>query len=704
MAFIDGTSGRDRLVGTIFSDFISAFGGNDTIIGSQGFDSVDGGSGFDIINYSNLSEAITLKPAGEIDKGSLGVDNLFSIERIIAPRNQFNVIDASTTSASTNTSIFVNLRTNKLKVRNIPGVGTLTIGVNNFIDVVGTENNDVIEGDEQSNFFFGEGGNDVFRGSEGFDFIDGGSGTDTANYSRLDGPITLKPAGEIDKGVLGTDTLFLVERVIAPVGEFNDIDASTATGDVSISASLLKKKLTVRDIPGLGNRTLTVINFIDVTGTEQGDVIEGDNDSNILTGLGGNDLFKGTRGFDFIDGGDGFDVINYSNLSNGITLKSIGEIDKGSAGSDTLFRVDRIIAPVGEVNTVDASDSSGVFVEINLAGRFLNVSNVPNVGFLSFGINNFIDAIGSQSGDVITGSSLSNFIDGQNGDDFITATRGNDFISGGDGFDTLDYSQLGTAITILPAGVIQKAGSAGVDTAFLVERFIGAVGRANAIDGSTASSGISFDVSLEFQFLDVLNVPGVGTINQFVENFVDVTGTSGSDFIEGSSGNNKLDGFFGDDDIFGGAGADRITGGFGNDFISGQNGNDIINGTNSIARGFGEIDSLQGGAGRDRFILGDEGGSFYKSTNFLDFDSFGFGGFQQVAFFGDFSSTDTIELGRGETYRAQATSVGFDLYVLNSGRFDAVAGVTTTSNISGLLPTGNFSLSAGQTLGVFVSA
>lgn len=711
---ISGTAGKDRLSGTVGNDYIEAFGGNDTIVGSEGFDFIDAGDGTDIVNYSQINNAITLQAAGEVDKGVSGLDTLVNVERVIAPIGEFNVIDASTRVPGSTTSIVVNLRTRKLKVRNIPGIGTQNFTVDNFIDVIGTDRKDEIEGNSESNILRGEGGKDVFRGSEGFDFIDGGSGTDVVNYARIRGPISLKPAGEIDKGAFGTDTLFSIERVIAPSSQINDIDASTSSGDVSIVASLLDSKLTVRNIPGIGTRKITVTNFIDVTGTHQGDVIEGNNDSNFLIGLGGDDLFRGTEGFDFISGDDGFDTVNYDNLSQGITLKAAGEIDKGVSGTDTLFQVERIIAPSGQTNTIDASDSSDVSIEADLTDRFLNVSNVPGVGFLSFGISNFTDVIGSQTNDAIKGSQSDNFIDAQNGDDFITATRGNDFINGSDGFDTIDYTDLNAGVTLLPAGIVQKEGSAGTDTAFLVERFIGAANQDNRIDGSTASLGISFTLSLTTSFFEVKNVPGIGSIIQFVENFSDAIGTSGNDFIEGNSGSNSLDGFGGNDDIFGGAGDDDIFGGAGSDFIlgeagidfiSGGDGNDFINGTSSTARGRNETDALLGGGGSDLFTLGDISGSFYKATSFpsSDFDSFGFGGFQQAAFIGDLESHDTLVLGRGETYRAETTSFGFDLYVANSGRFDAVASVTTNSFISNI-PTGDFSLASGQTLSVFVGA
>lgn len=700
MANINGTSGSDRLVGTIFNDTIKGFNGNDVIIGSQGFDFIDGGNDFDTVNYTALSESIALKPAGEIDKGASGSDTLFLVERVIAPRNQLNIIDSST--ASGGVSINASLRKSSLIVRNIPGLGKRSIKVNNFVDVVGTTQNDSIEGNADSNSLSGLGGNDVFIGTQGFDLINGGNGSDTVNYKSLTEAITLKPAGEIDKGSSGNDILFLVERVISPVSQFNLIDASTASGGVSINANLENKSLFVRNIPGLGTRKIRVDNFVDVIGTEAVDFIKGSNGDNFLSGLGGNDTFKATAGFDTVNGGDGFDTIDYSGLNTAITLEPAGAINKGGFGTDSLFRVERIVGTNNQSNSIDASSSNDASIEANLAGEFLNVSGIPGVGFLGLTVVNFANVIGSQQNDAITGSNKSNSIDGQNGDDFINATRGNDFINGGDGFDTIDYSNLNVAVTIKPAGVIQKGSSNGTDIAFRVENFIGAAGKTNTINGSTASAGVSFEVSLDTGSFDVLNVPGIGSINQFVQNFVNVTGTQSDDFVRGDGANNVLSGQSGDDDLFGGSGSDRLIGGSGNDFITGENGNDRINGTDSAARGRNEIDSLQGGAGNDRFALGDASGAFYKATSFpsSDFDSFGFGGFAQVAFISDFGFSDRLELGRGETYRAERTSGGFDLYVSNSGRFDAIAGVATTSFIG--LPSNNFTISAGQSIGVFV--
>jgi len=153
MAIFPGTIFNDNFVGTIF---------NDTLIGSNGNDRFNGGSGFDTADYSNLRtffsapQSITILPTGGISKGSLGTDQLTSVERIIAnPFASNNLIDASTAAAPS--FIDVDLSSSRLTVRNVPFLGTLNFTVNNFDDVSGTNQNDLIRGDSQSNRLRGNG-------------------------------------------------------------------------------------------------------------------------------------------------------------------------------------------------------------------------------------------------------------------------------------------------------------------------------------------------------------------------------------------------------------------------------------------------------------------------------------------------------------------------------------------------------------------
>ena len=132
--------------------------------------SIDGGSGFDTVNYSGLTQGITLQPFGVVSKGSLGTDLLIGIEKIIASNTKNDNIDVSTSSGG----IQANLASQSLSV---PAAG-LAFQVSKFENVFGSQFDDSITGDGFANILAGNGGNDILDGGAGNDFLDGGIGND----------------------------------------------------------------------------------------------------------------------------------------------------------------------------------------------------------------------------------------------------------------------------------------------------------------------------------------------------------------------------------------------------------------------------------------------------------------------------------------------------------------------------------------------
>ncbi|MEG4860392.1 hypothetical protein QUB75_23835, partial [Microcoleus sp. K1-B6] len=113
------------------------------------------------------------------------------------------------------------------------------------------------------------------------------------------------------------------------------------------------------------------------------------------------------------------------------------------------------------------------------------------------------------------------------------------------------------------------------------------------------SGTASINVDLSQNRLAVNNLPGIGTLNLTVENFVNVTGTPNVDVLTGNIQNNSL------------------VGGDGNDTLSGLRGNDTLIGVNPLSAtpGSNETDVLIGGRrGRDVFVLGDAAISYYQGT------------------------------------------------------------------------------------------
>ncbi|MBD2772633.1 calcium-binding protein [Iningainema tapete] len=217
MTVFNGTDGNNNFVGT---------SGNDIFIGSAGNDRFDGNGGSDIADYSALNQAVTILPQGRISKGGgLGTDTISEIERIIGAIDKTNVIDAS--SSAGGASISVNLNNENLTV-NIPTIGRRSFAVENFINVIGTAEDDSITGNSDNNRLEGRDSDDTLNGGAGDDRLIGGDGND-----RLTGANTLSGfgRGEIDTLTGGSgDDIFVLGAVISGSDVVFYNDGSSSTG------------------------------------------------------------------------------------------------------------------------------------------------------------------------------------------------------------------------------------------------------------------------------------------------------------------------------------------------------------------------------------------------------------------------------------------------------------------------------------------
>lgn len=103
-----------------------------------------------------------------------------------------------------------------------------------------------------------------------------------------------------------------------------------------------------------------------------------------------------------------------------------------------------------------------------------------------------------------------------------------------------------------------------------------------------------------------LNGMTAGAENGFGNNLGNtINGNSRANYISGGGGNDFLFGFAGDD---------QVSGGTGNDHVNGGAGQDKLIGSNQSAAGANEIDVLTGGAGADKFFLGEPGYVLYANN------------------------------------------------------------------------------------------
>ncbi|MBN3908361.1 MAG: pre-peptidase C-terminal domain-containing protein [Nostoc sp. NMS1] len=388
-----------------------------------------------------------------------------------------------------------------------------------------------------------------------------------------------------------------------------------------------------------------------LNGGDGNDTLDGGSGNDTLIGGAGLDTFIGSQGNDSINGGDGIDTADYNQVGQ-ITLSGVGTIQKaGGLGQDQLFKVEKIIANANVANnTIDASQSlAGVSITVNLQTQRLAANNVPGLGTLPFTIVNFDNVIGTNGNDSIVGDNQNNQLSGNNGNDTLDGGLGTDTLNGGAGDDNyLVDSTLDT---------ITEAANSGTDT---------------------VQSSVTYTLGTNVENLRLRETNAINGTGNSLNNFL--FGNTVNNTINGRAGNDTLDGNLGNDILNGEDGNDSLQGGPGNDILNGGSGDDILIGTfpgSLLPPGLGETDTLTGGTGADRFILGDAVNIFYDDNNTANP---GFGDLATITNFD--SSQDKIELkGALQDYRLQVVGSNTRIFVDKPGAEpDEIVGILQGRN------------------------
>jgi len=306
--------------------------------------------------------------------------------------------------------------------------------------------------------------------------------------------------------------------------------------------------------------TDTLSRIQNLVGTSGRDKLTGDGNANTLSGSGGDDTLTGGAGADSLNGGDGNDVI----------------VQDMSLFDDTL-------AGGAGVDTVDYSSADrGDFIFANLAAGTVTkfMGNYMFTDTLS-GIEN---VVGTSSSDWIWGDAGANVLRGGEGNDTLSGGAGEDSLLGGDGNDVIVQDMSPFADFLIGGGGNDTADYSEAGTAGSIVAYLATGSVAKRVGGST--------------FYDTFSS---------IEN---VVGTALADNITGDRYANKLSGGAGNDFLIGGEGNDTLVGGAGADNVMGGDGNDLF--FQDIGR---DSDALAGGTGNDTVD--------YSLTNLTGFASTG---------------------------------------------------------------------------------
>jgi Ca2+-binding RTX toxin-like protein len=424
---LKGTTGNDaHLEGSSGKNTILGMGGDDTIFGSGGSDVLDGGSNTDILTYKDYfsGSGVDIDISGTTDtvvKGSAGTDTISGFEKYI-----------------------------------------------------GSFYTDEFIGDDTANYFDGYWGDDTIKGGTGADSLYGNYGDDTfviadatldATISGGSGEDTLKII--TDTVDLDSDSFYSQKSSIEVIDIRNDetinlsgtnaqaISTSTLTitdgadgnAAITLNAGNTQNYVQIKDT---GTVTLTGDNYItliDGDGTSDPDVILGGGNDTIVGSNRENTFIFNTSssadGNDRIDGQSGVDTVSiiYDKDISAVSLTSIERLSIENANTDvtiTGFQADSFEQIAGTT-----ANNQTLTIEMDTSTLDMSGKSITNLNQSSDAIN----IVGTTGADTITIDSEMN-VDGEGGSDTLKTVSTLDLSSNDiEDIETFDIAN-GTTLTL----------------------------------------------------------------------------------------------------------------------------------------------------------------------------------------------------------------------------------------------------------------
>ncbi|OWJ68746.1 calcium-binding protein [Inquilinus limosus] len=637
-----GTEARDEITGTAQNDYIEAKGGgngawNGVFTGGNGYEKLNGNGGSDTIGYSESSGGVTVD-LGKVEAYWAGSSIVyaglnFTIGAAWRTIEAFVKTVVSLGQVNDWDKVFENNYFTAIHASGGDANGTdgnnvdVAIG---FANVVGSNYDDSLTGDVESNKLVGLDGTDILNGGDGDDLLiggngadklDGGAGIDTANYQLSTSAVTVNLAsGTGAGGEAEGDTLANIENVVGSRsndtlignagantlqgGDGNDVlqggagadrlDGGAGVDTASYYASNIGVSVDLSTGKGSGGEAQgdVLVGIENLSGSQGNDTLVGDTGANTLAGWNGNDVLRGGAGADRLDGGAGVDTASYYTSNIGVSVDlSTGKGSGGEAQGDVLVRIENLSGSQGNdtllgdggANTLQGWSGDDVLRGGAGADRLDGGAGTDTVSYFTSKVGVSVDlGAHTASGGDAQGDTLGS-IEGLRGSAFadkLTGDGGSNTIGGGDGNDVIDGA--GGADNLWgERGDDSLQGGAGDD------KLTGGDG-ADVLDGGTGIDTAYYDKSGGGVTIDLGSHIAFGGEAQgdTLINIENVYGSALTDSLTGDGGANYLVGLGGNDTLVGGTGNDRLDGGLGNDKLEGGAG----------------ADTLHGGVGADAFV------------------------------------------------------------------------------------------------------
>ena len=499
---ITGSDYGDIIKGSSGWNEISAGGGDDWIVATNGGDTLRGGTNTtwdgtastgDWLSFQDIGSSIDATMSAGAITGGLGNTTIFEIENLF-----------------------------------------------------GSSVGDILRGDSNNNTLHGYGGNDAIYGTAGLNFLIGGSGNDTlytgSGIDKYDGGDVSIGSNYTSSGINGTNTISFYYTNGA------NVDLGYDNGDGTFGR-------VIND--GYGNTETYIRNINNLTGSlDYSDTLVGNSEDNIISGLGGADVITGIGGENTLYGGTGNDTITAASTKNG---GDRGDIVFGGEGTDTLSGSFNSAFLVGGTEAFE--DVEGDWVDYSLAtnGISLNLQTTTtftdadgdrasmngaysqvfelNSSGVQTGNFDYVrqveHIIGSTGDDQLMGKHAeNNTILAGNGDDTLYLSTGQDYLNGENGSDWISLQYMSGAISNFDLA----NNNAGDSKVYNVE---------NVLDFDGARSQ---------------TVWGSNSANIFImyDGNDHVLGRNGNDIYDLGAGDDRAANNYGSDTLIGGLGTDTL--------------------------------------------------------------------------------------------------------------------------------------------------
>lgn len=547
---VTGGAGADTITGSSSNNVIDGAGGRDTLGGGIGTDTLDAGAGGAIMDGGAQADvfATTSTSQGTVTYASRAAPVLASTD---------GVANDGEAGEGDNIDDDVN-------------------------HVIGGSGNDTITLAGFASGLSPTAGNTGQQGS----FVDGGTGIDAITGSVFND--RLRGEGDNDNIVGGTG-----HDAIEPGGGQDTFNGGSDSDTLDYSAASIGMELSIDGTADDGDTGVESINssFENLTGSQGGDTIVGDNNANKLFGNAGDDAIDAKGGNDTIDpdppsviSDDGCDSV------------------KGGLGDDTIQHDG---TQVGCNDLLDYSDHL-------LAGVTLLLSQAASVNNGSAGEADLLaggaawDVLGSGLGDNITvdnsmttgartlaGGDGADSIAGSPSEEKVIGGTGTDQMDGNGGPDTVSYESHVGSVSVDFDGVDDDGFLAENDSIDDFENIIGGAG-ADSLTGDDGANVLTGRAGND----QLIGLGGPDTAS-YSERGVPVTADLDGTDDDGAAG--KADHLAGIENLIGGSAADTLTGNDVANVLLGGAGGDVLSGLG------GAGDQLGGGDGDDQLTPGSGG-------------------------------------------------------------------------------------------------